>query len=150
MEIRYALPSDKEIREIQSLINTFYFVHTKTLIEDTYKRKLIVAVEEGKVLGTLLFSFNEKGSKYKIMMLIVRKDLRGKGIGRSLFEYFLNSVSPKPAKIEATITLSPDRKKLNSSEFWSKLGFKQVDKPFMTKLGNWLVETIWIDPRLLK
>ena len=111
IEYRYAEP--KDVDQVQELFGGFYFYHKKDLLDTIRKQRIIVSVLGDKVLGLLNI-----GAKYdKILMLIVLKEYRGKGIARKLFNFAQILYKTGTITIDATE---------ESIIFWETVGFKKT------------------------
>lgn len=82
---------------------------------------IVVAVENDKVVGYLLFGFNKREQLASIVHLCVEKNQIRRGIAKQLFLYFNNIVDNLVNGIRVHCRIEYEANKL-----WPKLGFKYI------------------------
>jgi len=90
-------------------------------------QELVVAENEnGVIIGTLQLSFlpyltYRGGVRAQIEAVRIRKDQRGKGIGKILFEWAIEQAKVRKAHL---VQLTTDKKRPEARKFYEDLGFK--------------------------
>ncbi len=117
MMIEYALVHDAKYEWVK-------------FMEESMKNNSIIsflAEEKGEVLGFVSISLRRRGPIFKlrnigaIMDLIVREDMRNRGIGTSLVLKAESWIRKKGFHM-AVLTVAPENQ--GAIEFWDKLGYK--------------------------
>jgi len=91
-------------------------------------QELIVVENEGfEIIGTLQLSFIQYltyrgGIRAQIEAVRIRKDKRGLGIGKIMFEWAINRAKERKAHL---LQLTTDKKRPKAIKFYEELGFKQ-------------------------
>lgn len=91
-------------------------------------QELIVVENEGfEIIGTLQLSFIQYltycgGIRAQIEAVRIRKDKRGLGIGKTMFEWAINRAKERNAHL---LQLTTDKKRPKAIKFYKDLGFKQ-------------------------
>lgn len=95
---------------------------------DSDKNQELVVVEDKdfEVIGTLQLSFiqyltYQGGIRVQIEAVRIRKDKRGLGIGKLMFEWAINRAKDKKAHL---LQLTTDKKRPKAIKFYEDLGFK--------------------------
>ena len=124
MEIRTA--KNSEVREIKKLFDSASEMDTteETFSERYYKRIikkgiLLVSVKEEKIIGACFGTYNKKEEWADFLGIVVRKEFRNKGIGKSLIREFEKVVKEKKLK---TIDLYADKKE---ARLFKRLNYKK-------------------------
>jgi len=137
MKVREATPKDRKavlalIRELQTFLDlrpaevkASERLYASLLKEQNHL--LLVAEENGEVLGLASLWFRKSlfhtGTCCLLDELIVRKDTRGKDVGRALVaEAVLAAKQRKAGEVEVTTF----EKKTKASAFYKKLGFEEM------------------------
>jgi len=137
MVVREATSKDRKavlglIRELQrfldlrpAVVKASERLYTSLLKEQNHL--LLVAEEKGEVLGLASLWFRKSlfhtGTCCLLDELIVRKDARGKDVGRALVaEAMLQAKRRKAGEVEVTTF----EKKTKASAFYKKLGFEEM------------------------
>lgn len=81
-------------------------------------RTSFVAVEEGRIIGTLLAGHD--GRRGYLYHLAVRKDLRGLGVGRALVEAALGALGAEGISKAALVVFADNA---IGNGFWDRVGF---------------------------
>ena len=107
--------------------NTSYSAYARafTRIQACPDNDILLAEIESEIVGmlqlTLLPSLTHKGSlRAQIEGVRVKKGFRGKGIGRQLFNYAIESATRSGCQI---VQLMTDRKRAGAIAFYNSLGF---------------------------
>jgi len=90
----------------------------------------LIVVENGnsEIIGTLQLSFiqyltYQGGIRAQIEAVRIRKDKRGLGIGKKMFEWAINRSKERKAHL---LQLSTDKKRPLAIKFYESLGFKKT------------------------
>ncbi|WP_375562429.1 GNAT family N-acetyltransferase [Bernardetia sp. OM2101] len=96
-------------------------------------QELIVVEDEGadkntEIIGTLQLSFIQYltyrgGIRAQIEAVRIRKDKRGLGIGKAMFEWAINRAKQRNAHV---LQLTTDKKRPQAIKFYEDLGFKST------------------------
>lgn len=111
----YQLPLPK------AYINAF-----EQIVSDKNQELIVVENEQKEVIGTLQLSFlqyltYQGGIRAQIEAVRIRKDQRGKGIGKKMFVWAIERAKEKGAHL---IQLTSDKQRPKAVEFYKNLGFK--------------------------
>jgi N-acetylglutamate synthase-like GNAT family acetyltransferase len=99
----------------------------KTIIANSEKRKIFVAVEKEKIIGTASIHDDV------ILTVFVNPKIHGKGIGRKLMMKVENEAKKngfKSVKLPSSIT---------AIDFYKKLGYKKVKEKFEENFGKTII-----------
>jgi GNAT superfamily N-acetyltransferase len=93
---------------------------------DENQELIVVENENGQVIGTLQLSFlqyltYQGGIRAQIEAVRIRKDQRGKGLGKQLFEWAIERAKSKKAHV---LQLTTDKKRPEAIKFYEDLGFE--------------------------
>jgi len=95
---------------------------------DTVKNQELIVVENenSEIIGTLQLSFIQYltycgGIRAQIEAVRIRKDQRGLGIGKTMFEWAINRAKERNAHL---LQLTTDKKRPKAIKFYEDLGFK--------------------------
>ena len=102
-----------------------YFRAFENIINDS-NQELIVIEDKNEIIGTLQLSFiqyltYQGGIRVQIEAVRIRKDRRGKGIGKILFEWAIKRAKEKGAHL---LQLTSDKKRPDAIRFYESLGFQ--------------------------
>ena len=94
---------------------------------DAGQELVVVENEDSEIIGTLQLSFiqyltYQGGIRAQIEAVRIRKDHRGLGIGKKMFEWAINRAKQKGAHL---LQLSTDKKRPLAIKFYESLGFKK-------------------------
>lgn len=111
----YQLPLPKEY------INAF-----ERIDSDKNQELLVVENKNFELIGTLQLTFihyltYQGGIRAQIEAVRIRKDQRGIGLGKTIFEWAINRAKEKKAHV---LQLTTDKKRLQAIKFYEDLGFK--------------------------
>lgn len=90
-------------------------------------RELIVLEDErGEVIGTLHLTFipyltYQGGTRAQVEAVRVRRDQRGKGLGKNMFEWVIARAKERGAHL---LQLTTDKQRPDTVKFYEELGFK--------------------------
>jgi len=95
--------------------------------EDENQELIVVEDENSEILGTLQLTFiqyltYQGGVRAQIEAVRIRKDKRGLGIGKKMFEWAINRSKERNAHL---LQLTTDKKRPEAIKFYEDLGFKQ-------------------------
>jgi GNAT superfamily N-acetyltransferase len=110
-------PLPKEYLQAFGLIN-----------QDTNQELTVVENENGEVVGAFQLTFIQyltyQGSiRAQIEAVRVRKDHRGKGLGKLMFEWAIERAKQKGAHL---LQLTTDKQRPSAIQFYETLGFKKT------------------------
>lgn len=105
----------------EAYINAF-----KKIDADENQELIVIESEDSEVIGTLQLTFIQYmnycgGIRAQIESVIIRKDKRGLGIGRIMFEWAINRAKEKNAFM---VQLTSDKQRPRAIKFYEDLGFK--------------------------
>lgn len=96
-------------------------------INDDPNQELIVVEDDSmEVIGTLQLSFIQYltyrgGVRAQIEAVRIRKDKRGQGLGKTMFEWAINRAKTRNAHV---LQLTTDKRRPEAIAFYENLGFK--------------------------
>lgn len=95
-------------------------------IDNDPNHYLIVAEEDGEIIGTAQLSFipyltYQGGIRSQIEAVRIKSDRRGTGLGESLFKWMINKARENGAHL---LQLTTDKQRPDALRFYEKLGFK--------------------------
>ena len=94
---------------------------------DENQELIVVENEDSEIIGTLQLSFIQYltyrgGIRAQIEAVRIRKDKRGLGIGKIMFEWVINRAKARKAHL---LQLTTDKKRPKAINFYEELGFKK-------------------------
>lgn len=94
---------------------------------DENQELIVVENEDLEIIGTLQLSFIQYltyrgGIRAQIEAVRIRKDNRGQGIGKEMFQWAIVRAKQRNAHL---LQLTTDKKRPNAIKFYEDLGFKQ-------------------------
>ena len=94
---------------------------------DENQELIVVENENGEVVGTLQLTFIQYltyrgGIRAQIEAVRIRKDNRGSGLGKAMFEWAIIRAKERKAHL---LQLTTDKKRPKAIEFYKSLGFSQ-------------------------
>ena len=103
-----------------------YLVAFDNIIKDPNQELIVVEQDNIEIIGTLQLSFIQYltyrgGIRAQIEAVRVRKDQRGLGIGKAMFEWAINRAKERNAHL---LQLTTDKKRPDAIKFYEDLGFK--------------------------
>lgn len=104
-----------------------YLVAFEKIDADENQDLIVVENEDFEIIGTLQLSFIQYltyrgGIRAQIEAVRIRKDKRGFGIGKIMFEWAINRSKERNAHL---LQLTTDKKRPKAIKFYEDLGFKQ-------------------------
>ena len=92
---------------------------------DQNQELMVVENNDGEVVGTLQLSFlqyltYQGGIRAQIEAVRIRKDQRGKGLGKELFQWAIERAKERGAHL---LQLTTDKKRPEAIKFYEELGF---------------------------
>jgi len=104
-----------------------YLKAFKNINSDKNQELIVVENEEMEIMGTPQLSFIQYltyrgGIRARIEAVRIRKDKRGLGIGKVMFEWAINRAKERKAHL---LQLTTDKKRPKAIKFYEQLGFKQ-------------------------
>ncbi len=103
-----------------------YILAFKAIDDDKNQELIVVENEEAEIIGTLQLSFIQYltyrgGIRAQIEAVRIRKDVRGLGLGKKMFEWAIERAKERKAHL---IQLTSDKKRPKAIKFYEDLGFK--------------------------
>jgi GNAT superfamily N-acetyltransferase len=98
----------------------------KNIDKDPNQELIVVESDSAEIIGTMQLSFIQYltyrgGLRAQIEAVRIRKDKRGIGIGRMIFEWAENRAKERKAHL---LQLTTDKKRPNAIKFYKNIGFK--------------------------
>ncbi len=105
-----------------------YIVAYENIVADKNQELIVVENEGSEIIGTFQLSFIQYmtyrgGIRAQIEAVRIRKDQRGLGIGKTMFEWAINRAKKRNAHL---LQLTTDKKRLKAIKFYEDLGFKST------------------------
>ncbi|WP_025743538.1 GNAT family N-acetyltransferase [Aquimarina pacifica] len=105
---------------------TEYLVAFENICADPNQELIVLENENSEIIGTLQLSFIQYltyrgGIRAQIEAVRIRKDKRGLGIGKTMFEWAINRAQERKAHL---LQLTTDKKRPKAIKFYEDLGFK--------------------------
>ena len=105
---------------------TEYLDAFENIDTDKNQELIVVENENSEIIGTLQLSFIQYltyrgGIRAQIEAVRIRKDQRGLGIGKTMFEWAINRAKERNAHL---LQLTTDKKRTKAIKFYEDLGFK--------------------------
>lgn len=103
-----------------------YLIAFENINADDNQELIVVENENAEIIGTLQLSFIQYltyrgGIRAQIEAVRIRKDQRGLGIGKTLFQWAINRAKERKAHL---LQLTTDKKRPKAIQFYEDLGFK--------------------------
>lgn len=125
-----AMIADDELgktrENFQDPLPTEYLEAFAKIVADPNQELMVVENDAAEVIGTLQLSFIQYltyrgGIRAQIEAVRIRKDQRGLGIGKTLFEWAIQRAKERGAHL---LQLTTDKKRPKAIHFYEDLGFK--------------------------
>jgi len=105
---------------------TEYLAAFENINSDKNQELIVVENNETEIIGTLQLSFiqyltYQGGIRAQIEAVRIRKDKRGTGLGKQLFEWAIERAKERNAHL---LQLTTDKKRPAAIKFYESLGFK--------------------------
>lgn len=116
----------KTRENFQIPLPTEYLEAFQNIERDPNQELIVVENDQTEVIGTLQLSFIQYltyrgGIRAQIEAVRIRKDQRGLGIGKTMFEWAINRAKERRAHL---LQLTTDKKRPEAIAFYENLGFK--------------------------
>lgn len=116
----------KTRENFQNPLPKSYIEAFKNINDDKNQELIVVENEELEIIGTLQLSFiqyltYQGGIRAQIEAVRIRKDKRGLGIGKTMFEWAIKRAKERKAHL---LQLTSDKKRPKAIKFYEDLGFK--------------------------
>ena len=108
----------------------------KNIDKDPNQELIVVESDSAEIIETMQLSFIQYltyrgGLRAQIEAVRIRKDKRGIGIGRMIFKWAENRAKERNAHL---LQLTTDKKRPDSIEFYTKIGFKATHEGMKLQL----------------
>ena len=102
-----------------------YYEAFENIDTDKNQELIVVENENSEIIGTLQLSFiqyltYQGGIRAQIEAVRIRKDQRGMGLGKKMFEWAINRAQERKAHL---LQLTTDKKRPKAIKFYEDLGF---------------------------
>lgn len=116
----------KERENYQTPLPAVYLEAFDKINADENQELIVVENENQKIIGTLQLSFiqyltYQGGIRAQIEAVRIRKDQRGHGMGKVMFEWAINRAKERNAHL---LQLTTDKQRPKAIKFYLDLGFK--------------------------
>ena len=116
----------KKRENFQNPLPNEYLNAFKTINSDENQELIVVENEKSEIIGTLQLTFIQYltyrgGIRAQIEAVRIRKDKRGLGIGKTMFEWAINRAKERHTHL---LQLTTDKKRPKAIKFFEDLGFK--------------------------
>lgn len=106
-------------------ISQEYEVAFEKINDDKNQELMVLEDENGSVIGTFQLSFIQYltykgGIRAQIEAVRIRKDMRGTGLGKTMFLWAINRAKERNAHL---LQLTTDKKRPEALQFYKSLGF---------------------------
>ncbi len=103
-----------------------YIIGFNNIIADENQELIVVESDTLEIIGTLQLSFIQYltykgGIRAQIEAVRIRKDQRGKGLGKQMFQWAIERAKERKAHL---LQLTTDKKRPDAIKFYEDLGFK--------------------------
>ncbi|WP_435625692.1 N-acetyltransferase family protein [Flagellimonas sp.] len=103
-----------------------YTIAFENIDSDANQELIVVENDESEIIGTLQLSFIQYltyrgGIRAQIEAVRIKKEHRGKGIGKQMFEWAIARAKERKAHV---LQLTTDKKRPKAIKFYEDLGFK--------------------------
>ncbi|MDN5202799.1 GNAT family N-acetyltransferase [Fulvivirgaceae bacterium BMA10] len=104
-----------------------YLKAFEKISSDENQELMVIENENAEIVGTLQLSFIQYltyrgGIRAQIEAVRIRKDKRGLGIGKTMFEWAINRAKEKDAHL---LQLTTDKQRPKAIKFYEELGFRK-------------------------
>jgi GNAT superfamily N-acetyltransferase len=116
----------KTRENFQIPLPTEYLIAFENIIADQNQELIVLENENAEIIGTLQLSFIQYltyrgGIRAQIEAVRIRKDQRGLGVGKTMFEWAINRAKERNAHL---LQLTTDKKRPMAIKFYEDLGFQ--------------------------
>ena len=116
----------KKREDFKNPLPKAYLEAFENINSDANQELIVVENENSEIIGTMQLSFIQHltyrgGVRAQIEAVRIRKDKRGLGIGKTMFEWAINRAKERHAHL---LQLTTDKKRPKAIKFYEDLGFK--------------------------
>jgi GNAT superfamily N-acetyltransferase len=116
----------KQREDFRTPLPEKYLEAFERISADPNQELMVLENEAGEVIGTLQLSFipyltYQGGVRAQIEAVRIRKDQRGRGIGKLMFEWAIDRARERKAHL---LQLTTDKQRPEALKFYESLGFK--------------------------
>ena len=116
----------KKRENFQNPLPNAYLKAFKKIDSDVNQELIVVENDDFEIIGTLQLTFIQYlsycgGVRAQIENVFIKKDQRGLGIGKTVFEWAIKRAKEKKAHL---VQLTSDKKRPRAIKFYENLGFK--------------------------
>ena len=116
----------KKREDFRTPLPSAYMEAFDAILDDKNQELMVVENSEGRVVGTLQLSFiqyltYQGGIRAQIEAVRIAKDLRGLGLGETMFNWAIQRAKDKGAHV---VQLTTDKQRPGALKFYEKLGFR--------------------------
>ncbi|WP_353779177.1 GNAT family N-acetyltransferase [Winogradskyella sp. 3972H.M.0a.05] len=102
-----------------------YQIAFENIIGDNNQELIVVETEDSKIIGTLQLTFIQYltyrgGIRSQIEAVRIKKEFRGKGIGKQMFQFAIERAKERGAHL---LQLTTDKRRPEAIQFYEDLGF---------------------------
>ena len=117
----------KKREDFQLPLPNEYIKAFKNIDSDNNQELIVLESEDSEVIGTMQLSFIQYltyrgGIRAQIEAVRIRKDKRGLGIGKTMFQWAIDRAKERNAHL---LQLTTDKKRPKAIRFYEDLGFKK-------------------------
>jgi GNAT superfamily N-acetyltransferase len=117
----------KKREQFQIPLPSEYLIAFEKINTDENQELIVVENKKQEIIGTLQLSFIQYltyrgGIRAQIEAVRIRKDQRGQGIGKNMFEWAIHKAQERNAHV---LQLTSDKTRPQAIQFYTDLGFKQ-------------------------
>ncbi|MFK7952551.1 MAG: N-acetyltransferase family protein [Ekhidna sp.] len=118
----------KKRENFQNPLPSEYLKAFEMINTDQNQELIVVENERAEIIGTLQLSFIQYltyrgGIRAQIEAVRIRKDKRGLGLGKAMFEWAINRAKERNAHL---LQLTSDKQRPEAIKFYEDLGFKST------------------------
>lgn len=118
----------KKRENFKNPLPTEYISAFENIKKDKNQELIVVENNEKEVIGTLQLTFiqyltYQGGIRAQIEAVRIRKDQRGIGLGKKMFEWAIQRAKERKAHL---LQLTTDKKRPKAIKFYEELGFKST------------------------
>ena len=118
----------KQREDFQHPLPTEYMDAFLNIDSDSNQELIVVENNQSEIIGTMQLSFIQYltyrgGIRAQIEAVRIRKDQRGVGLGKKMFEWAINRAKERKAHL---LQLTTDKKRPQAIKFYENLGFKST------------------------
>ena len=116
----------KQREDFRTPLPLAYMEAFDAILDDKNQELMVVENSEGRIVGTFQLSFiqyltYQGGIRAQIEAVRIAKDLRGLGLGETMFNWAIQRAKDKGAHV---VQLTTDKQRPGALKFYEKLGFR--------------------------